>query len=241
MSKKIKISASILCADFAKLGQEIKKCEEAGVDVIHIDVMDGHFVPNITIGSVIIRSIRPLTKLQIEAHLMIEHPYDYIDDFIDAGADIIALHAESYGSRRKECRRYGQYPKEVDQINVAKLRRDIARIKARDRQVFMVLNPGTPLCLDEVLSEIDGVLIMSVNPGFAKQKFMPQVLPKIQQLRQKFNGIIAVDGGINHVTAPEAVKAGADMLATASYFFGAENKKRAIQNLKEMKALIPET
>jgi len=239
MSSEIKVSASILCADFTKLGQEIRKCEEAGVDIIHVDVMDGHFVPNITIGPVIIRAIRPLTKLQIEAHLMIEHPHDYIDAFIDAGADIIALHAESYGPRRKECRRYGQYPKEVDSVNAVQLRRDIARIKARERQVFVALNPGTPLCLDEVLSDLDGVLMMSVNPGFARQKFMPQVLPKIQQLRQKFEGMIAVDGGINDLTAPEAVKAGANMLATASYFFGTDNPKQAVRKLKELGSLSP--
>ncbi len=240
MPTPIKVSASILCADFAKLGQEIKKCEEAGVDVIHIDVMDGHFVPNITIGPVIIRSIRPLTKLLIEAHLMIEHPSDYIDTFMDAGADIIAVHAETYGPRRASCRRYGQYPKEVDTINVTKASRDIKRIKDRDRQAFMVLNPGTPLCLDEVLPQLDGVLLMSVNPGFAKQKFMPKVLPKIQQLRQKFDGIIAVDGGINAVTAPEAVKAGANMLATASYFFGADHPKKAVQQLKSLSELMTE-
>jgi len=239
MSNKIKVSASILCADFAKLGQEIKKCEEAGVDILHIDVMDGHFVPNITIGPLIIKAIRPLTKLSIEAHLMIEHPGDYMDAFAEAGADIIALHAECYGTRTPASRKYGQYPKEVRHLNAETACKDLARIKGLGKQAFMVLNPGTPLCLEGVLGELDGVLLMSVNPGFAKQKFMPQVLPKIQQLRARFKGEIAVDGGINELTAPEAVKSGASILATASYFFGSSHPKETVAKLKELGNLSP--
>ena len=112
---------------------------------------------------------------------------------------------------------------------------DIKRIKEKGKKVFMVINPGTPLCIDDLLPEIDGVLIMSVNPGFAKQKFMPEVLPKLKELREKFDGDIAIDGGINKTTAPEAVKSGANILATASYFFGSDNPKKAVQFLKTLK------
>lgn len=232
MSKEIQVSASILCADFTKLGEEIKFCEEAGADIIHVDVMDGHFVPNITIGALIVQAIRPLTQLPIEAHLMIENPDRYIDDFADAGADIISVHAECYGTLRDSS---GGYPREVEAINPERALADIRKIKGRGKRAFMVLNPGTPLCIQGVLPEIDGVLIMSVNPGFAKQKFMPQVLPKIQQLRNNFGGDIAIDGGINDLSAPEAVKAGANVLATASYLFGSANPKEIVKHLKSLK------
>jgi ribulose-phosphate 3-epimerase len=234
MPKPIQVSASILCANFAKLGEEIKKCEDAGVDTIHVDVMDGHFVPNISIGQVIVESIRPLTKLPIETHLMIENPWNYIESFAQAGADIITLHVECYGPRKKECREAGQFPKEVESIDATLARRDINRIKSLGKKAFFVLNPGTPLCFDAVLKDLDGVLIMSVNPGFAKQKFMPQVLSKVEALAKSFTGTISIDGGINKETAPSAVKAGANMLATASYFFGAPDPKEAVRFLKNL-------
>ena len=235
MPKPIQVSASILCADFCKLGDEIKKVEDAGVDIIHVDVMDGHFVPNITIGPIIVETIRPLTKLPLEAHLMIENPWMYIDKFIDAGADVISLQVECYGERKQACREFGQWPKEVESIDIPRIKEDISRIHARVKKVFMVINPGTPLCLGPLVEDIDGVLIMSVNPGFANQKFMPIVMPKIQQLRDVFDGDIAVDGGINNFTAPEAVKAGANILATASYFFGSNNPKEVVKDLKKLR------
>ena len=234
MAKEIKVSASILCADFTKLGDEIKKCEDAGVDMLHVDVMDGHFVPNITIGPMIVGAIRPLTKLPIEAHLMIENPWNYIDDFLQAGTDIVSLQVECYGPRKEFCREWDQYPKEVEKVDTDRFREDVRRIKEKGKRAFAVLNPGTPLCIDGLLKDLDGVLMMSVNPGFAKQKFIPSVLPKIQTLRSKFSGDIEVDGGIKDSTAPEAVKAGANILATASYFFGAEKPRDAVKLLKSL-------
>lgn len=237
MGKDIQVSASILCADFTRLKEEIRKGEAAGVDMFHVDVMDGHFVPNITIGPMIVEAIRPLTRLPIEAHLMIEHPGMYLDAFIDAGADILSIHVECYGPLREGCCGLGQYPKEVDRIDVARARADISRIKGRGKKVFMVLNPGTPLCLKGILSHLDGVLIMSVNPGFARQKFLRDVLSKIKQLRRQFERDIEIDGGINAQTAPEAVAAGANILATASYFFGAAQPKEVVQYLKGLGCL----
>ena len=237
MNGNIKVSASILCADFTKLGEEIKACEKAGVDMLHIDVMDGHFVPNITIGQVMVQAIRKITKLPLEAHLMIENPWDYIDSFAENGADIISIHAECYGERRKGCRERGRYPKEVDTIDVKRARGDIQKIKAKGVKAFFVVNPGTPLCFDELLGDLDGVLVMSVNPGFAKQKFNPVALPKIRELRKKFKGDIEIDGGVNAETAQQAVEAGANILATASYFFGSSDKTGTVEFLKGFKAV----
>ena len=234
MKKPIQVSASILCADFTRLGEEIEKCERAGVDGLHIDVMDGHFVPNLTIGPVIIEAIRPLTKLPLEAHLMIDNPQKYIDLYIDAGADIISIHAECYGELRAHCRGADQFPKEIDAIDAKAARADILKIKARGKKAVMVLNPGTPLCMEALLPDLDGVLIMSVNPGFAKQKFMPVAIPKIQQLRSIYHGDIAVDGGINELTAKEVVKAGANILATASYFFNSPDPQATVRSLKNL-------
>jgi len=225
MSRNIKVAASILCADFTKLGDEIKKCEDAGVDMLHVDVMDGHFVPNISIGQVIVEAIRPITKLTIETHLMIENPGMYIDDFAKAGADIISLQAECYGQLKKDCRELGQYPKEIESIDEKKAREDIIAIKSKGKRVFMAVNPGTPLCMGSLLDDLDGILMMSVNPGFAKQKFMPVAIPKIMELRS------------DETTAPEAVKAGANILATASYFFGSKKPKDVVKYLKGLSSL----
>jgi ribulose-phosphate 3-epimerase len=233
MSNPIEISASILSADFANLEREIKRSEAAGVDRFHIDCMDGHFVPNLTIGPVIIQAIRPHTKLPLEAHLMIEHPWDYIESYAKAGADIIQIQAECYGSRRPTCLQYGQWPKEVDSVNTPLLRKDLQRIRSLGKKAFIVVNPGTPI-VKEVLADCDGVLIMSVNPGFAGQKFMPSVLSKIQELSQGFSGDIAIDGGINDQTAPQAVQAGARVLITASYLYGAVRLEDPITLLKRL-------
>ncbi len=233
MSKPIEISASILAADFSRLADEIKRCEAAGVDRFHIDCMDGHFVPNLTIGPVIVEAMRRHTKLPLEAHLMVEHPGAYIESYAKAGADIIQIQAECYGPRSSFSRSWDQWPKLVDPIDLPALRADLKKIRALGSKAFVVLNPGTPLC-EEVLNDCDGVLVMSVNPGFAGQAFMPQVLDKLTRLKAAFEGDIAIDGGINAQTAPLAVKAGARVLITASYLFGAENLAKVTSFLKNL-------
>lgn len=234
MNKKIQVSASILSADFTQLGDEIKKCEDAGVDMIHVDVMDGHFAPNISIGLVIMEAIRPITTLPLDVHLMIENPGYYIDHFADAGADRISIHTECYGQRKAECQKWDEFPKEIDQLDADAARVDLKRIKDKGKKAMMVINPGTPLCVQDVLDDLDGVLVMSVNPGFSHQKFIPEVLSKIEKLRKIFDGDISIDGGIKEDTAPEAVKAGANILATASYFFGSKNPKETVEYLKSL-------
>jgi len=237
MSRSIKVSASILSADFTRLADEIKRSEEAGVDRFHIDVMDGYFVPNITIGALIVKAIRPLTSLTIETHLMIENPGRYVGDFIDAGSDIVCVHAECFGERKKGCRRPEEYPKEIETFDADAARAVIRQIRERKKQVYLTLNPGTEgLLIDPVLDDLDGVLVMSVNPGFAGQKFMPAVLSKTQRLRGRFAGEIAVDGGIQEISAPEAVKAGADVLITASYFYGSKKPKDTVRYLKGLRS-----
>ncbi|MBF0478271.1 MAG: ribulose-phosphate 3-epimerase [Candidatus Omnitrophica bacterium] len=234
MPNKIQISASILSSDFTHLADEIKKIEDSGADMVHVDVMDGHFVPPITIGSVIVKAIRPLTKLPIDAHLMVLYPWSQIDDFIRAGADIISIHAECYGELRPPCKGPGQFPKEVDHVNSELMRQDIKKIHAAGRKAYVVLNPGTPCCIGGLLNEIDGVLVMSVNPGFANQKFMPEVLPKLRELRKQFSGSIMVDGGVKEDTALLIVDAGADILVSASYFFGSKDPRAVIKYLKSL-------
>ena len=234
MNKPIQISASILCAKFTDLGDEIKKCEDAGVDMLHVDVMDGHFVPNISIGLPIVEAIRPLTKLPVEAHLMIDNPSQYIEPFAKAGADIISIHVECYGLPAIKRAPDDFSPWTVYKIDAAKMKVDLKKIKALGKKAFAVINPATPLCIDEILQDIDGVLIMSVNPGYARQKFMPEALPKIESLRRKFSKDISIDGGINAETALWAVKAGVNILATASYFFGSANPKELVRTLRAL-------
>ena len=233
MNKLIEISASVLAADFGHLARDIKRCTEAGVARFHVDCMDGHFVPNLTIGPVIVEAMRKLTNLPLEAHLMIEHPGDYIESYAKAGADIIQIQAECYGQRRPSCRQWNQWPKEIDQVDIPALRADLKKIRKLGKKAFTVFNPGTPLC-EEILEDCDGVLIMSVNPGYAGQQFMPQALPKLVRLKEIFKGDIAVDGGINSQTAPLAVGAGAHVLITASYLFSAEDLFAVIKRLKTL-------
>ena len=231
--KPIEISASILSADFANLASDIKRSEAAGVDRFHIDCMDGHFVPNLTIGPVIVAAMRKHTKLPLEAHLMIEHPGRYIADYAQAGADIIQVQVECYGRRLSHCQKWNEWPKEVDSVDVPALRADLQKIRSLGKKAFIVVNPGTPLVKD-VLADCDGVLVMSVDPGYAGQKFMGDVLSKCEELTTMFQGDIAIDGGINAQTAPLAVKAGARVLITASYFYGAPDLSKAVGYLKSL-------
>ena len=210
---KIKVAPSILSADFSCLDKEIKRIEKAGADMLHIDVMDGHFVPNITIGPVVVKHIRKITDLPLDVHLMIERPENFIDDFVAAGSDMITVHIET--------------------MSVSSIKYQVSRLKAKGIKTGVSLNPATPLKkIKKSLPYIDFVLVMSVNPGFGGQKFIPAVLPKIKKLRSIFGGDISVDGGINDKVASKLIRAGANILAAGSYIFGAKNYKKAIERLR---------
>jgi ribulose-phosphate 3-epimerase len=214
---QIQIAPSILSADFAKLGEEIRDVENGGADLIHVDVMDGHFVPNLTIGPLIVSAIRPHTKLPLDVHLMITEPDRYIEAFVKAGADIISVHAEA----------------------CLHLHRTIQWIKQFGVKAAVALNPATPLqAIEYVLGDLDMVLLMTVNPGFGGQAFISSVLPKIQQLRTRLDQLglahipIEVDGGIHPGTAAAAVKAGASILVAGSAVFGKSDRKEAMQAIR---------
>ena len=215
MAQNIKISPSILSADFSILGNEIKSLEQAGADLIHIDVMDGHFVPNITMGPPIIKMVRKCTKLPFDVHLMISPVEKYIKAFADAGSDIITIHPEATDN----------------------LKRAVSTIKSLRKKAGVSLNPKTPIsALMDVINDIDLVLVMSVNPGFAGQSFMGEVLPKVTELRKIINDKklkidIEIDGGINFETAPLAVKAGANILVSGTTIFSGSLKDN-IQKLR---------
>ena len=215
MAQNIKISPSILSADFSVLGDEIKSLEQAGADLIHVDVMDGHFVQNITMGPPIIKMIRKCTKLPFDVHLMISPVEKYIKTFADAGSDIITIHPEATDN----------------------LKRAVGTIKSLGKKAGVSLNPKTPIsALMDVINDIDLILIMSVNPGFAGQSFMGEVLPKVTELRKLINDKklkidIEIDGGINFETAPLAVKAGANILVSGTTIFSGSLKDN-IQKLR---------
>ncbi|WP_010649395.1 ribulose-phosphate 3-epimerase [Oceanobacillus massiliensis] len=210
-----KIAPSILSADFAKLGEEIREVEIGGADYIHVDVMDGHFVPNITIGPLIVEAIKPKTALPLDVHLMIENPDAYIPEFAKAGASIITVHQET-------CRH---------------LHRTIQLIKASGSKAGVVVNPATSVeLIKPILSEIDLVLIMTVNPGFGGQSFIHKTIEKIEQVniwRQELNleFEIEVDGGVNTTTAKLCTDAGADVLVAGSAVFNQRDRKQAIQDI----------
>jgi len=212
----IKIAPSILSADFAKLGEEIKDVELGGADYIHVDVMDGHFVPNITIGPLIVEAIRPVTKLPLDVHLMIENPDLYIEAFANAGADYITVHVEA-------CKH---------------LHRTIGFIKSLGVKAGVVLNPATPVnTIQHVIKDVDMVLLMSVNPGFGGQSFIPEVLPKIREVKamaEQFNPSleIEIDGGVNEETAKLCIEAGANVLVAGSAVYNKNDRKAAIAAIR---------
>jgi len=218
--KKIQISPSILSADFSQLGQEIKRLEEGGADMIHVDVMDGHFVPNLTIGPPVIKALRNYTKLPFDVHLMIKPVHKYIKDYANAGADIITIHPEATDS----------------------LKDSIKHIKELGKKVGVSLNPKTKIdIIKKSLIELDLVLIMSVHPGFGGQKFIPEVLSKIKELKNiklkenlKFD--IEVDGGIDFSNSKLAIEAGANILVSGTTIFKNNNGdiKKNIETLKSI-------
>ena len=224
--KSTVIAPSILSADFSRLGEEVQAVDAAGADWIHVDVMDGRFVPNITIGPLIVKAIRPVTQKPLDVHLMIVEPEKYVEDFAEAGADMISVHAEHNASPH--------------------LHRTLGQIKELGKQAGVVLNPSTPLALIESVLEVcDLVLLMSVNPGFGGQSFIPAVLPKIRQLRQMCNerGLdpwIEVDGGLKANNTWQVLEAGANAIVAGSAVFKAADYAQAIEGIRHSQRSGPE-
>ena len=217
MTNIIKIAPSILAADFARLGEQVVEAERAGADRIHIDVMDGHFVPNLSMGAPIVESLRPITRLPLEIHMMIADPDFFLDEFVEAGSDSFLVHWEGNNN----------------------LHRTVQCVKALDKRVGVAINPATPAAvLEEILQDVDQVLVMTVNPGFGHQHFIHATLPKIRRVREmieeiKRGSVLEVDGGIDAETAPLAVDAGANVLVAGSAIFSAkENIAAAMQRIR---------
>jgi ribulose-phosphate 3-epimerase len=214
---RIRLAPSILSADFAQLGHEIAAAERGGADLIHVDVMDGHFVPNITIGPPVVRAIKRVASVPLDVHLMIEDPDRYIDDFVDAGADMLSVHVEV----------------------LPHLHRTIAAIKSRGAKAGVVLNPSTPVgTIEEVAADVDFVLVMSVNPGFGGQTFIPRSVDKIRAVRRLLDAAgssvpIEIDGGIDLQTVGAVVEAGAELLVAGHAIFGGGQPEASARALKD--------
>jgi ribulose-phosphate 3-epimerase len=213
----INIAPSILSADFSRLGQQIEAIERGGAAIVHVDVMDGHFVPNITVGMPVVKAVAAASKLPIDSHLMISDPGRYAEQFVKAGAKMVSVHVEAD----------------------AHLHRTLMSIKAAGAQAGVVINPATPLiALEEALSFADYVLVMSVNPGFGGQKFIPGVLDKVRRLRSMIDGRrlnvrIEIDGGINRNNIGEVIAAGAEIIVAGSAIFGTPDPAAAVRELRE--------
>ena len=227
MRKSILVAPSILSADFAKLADEIEKVEDSGADMIHIDVMDGCFVPNITIGPLVVKAMRKCTQLPLDVHLMIEAPHRFVKEFADAGADIITVHAEVYSSVLKKGK-----SRKTDKIDETRTKEVLGQIKRLGKKTGLSLNPDSPFCIKGVLGDVDIILLMSVHPGFGGQSFIDRVLPKIKEARKLFSGDIEVDGGINDKNVKSVIDAGANIIVAGSYFFSAKDSKEAVKKLK---------
>lgn len=211
MGRGIKIAPSLLAADFSQLGKEVESVEAAGADWLHVDVMDGHFVPNITVGAPIVKAVRAITKLPLDVHLMIENPENFIADFAQAGSDYLTVHVEA-------CKAIGK---------------TMNTIKSFGMKAGCALNPETSLsAIRELLDQIDMVVLMTVNPGFGGQSFIESVLPKVSQLRGIWDGDIEVDGGVDRSVAKRTVDAGANILVAGTAVFGKIDRKEAIRALK---------
>lgn len=211
--KKIMIAPSLLSADFSRLAEEVRGVETAGCDALHIDVMDGHFVPNITIGPLVVAAVHRVTELPLDVHLMIDTPSRYIAEFRKAGADWITVHVEA----------------EKD------IRGLLRMIRESGAKAGLSLRPKTPVeTILPYLPELDLVLVMSVEPGFGGQSFMPEMMDKVRVLRPKFQGLISVDGGIGAGNASQALEAGADILVAGSAVFGKSDREKAIQEFREI-------
>jgi len=209
----IKVAPSILSADFSCLAEEVRKVEIAGADMLHVDVMDGHFVPNITIGPVVVQYIKRHSGIPLDVHLMIEKPERFADAFVKAGSDMLTVHIET--------------------ISIPALKKLKTKLAAQGVKLGVSLNPATALSrIKPVLGIVDFVLVMSVNPGFGGQEFIPSVIQKIRKLRKIFKGDISVDGGVNDRNAVELIRSGANILACGSYIFGAKNTKESIERIK---------
>ena len=214
MTEAIKLAPSVLSADFSRLGEHVREAEAAGADRIHVDVMDGHFVPNITIGPLVVRALRKVTALPLETHLMIEEPERYAKAFVEAGSTSLLVHVEG----------------------AIHLHRTVALIKSLGVGAGVVLNPATPASLlEEILSDVDQVLVMTVNPGFGGQEFITGMLPKIGRVRQMIDRVhpecqLEVDGGIDATTAPQVVRRGARVLVAGSAIFNASEGIAAAMN-----------
>jgi ribulose-phosphate 3-epimerase len=218
------MAPSILSADFSRLGEEIRAVQKAGADIIHVDVMDGHFVPNITIGPPVVASVRKITDLPLDVHLMIADADSYIDDFAAAGADWITVHVEA----------------------CPHLHRTVSRIKELGKKAGAVLNPATPLCsLDEILGDVDLVMLMSVNPGFGGQSFIRSAISKIKSLRKMIEERslevgIEVDGGVSPATIGDVAGAGANIFVAGSAVFGQQDYAKAIREMKSVWQAAPQ-